>query len=168
LLHDSVPTKLQGAVKNGFKIVIFTNQGGISKGKTDKGDWQCKVDAVQKALGVPIQVFAATESDYYRKPSVGMWETMIKHYNGGAEVDLASSTYVGDAAGREKSGARKKDFSNSDHKFAKNVGLKFETPEMYFHGQKETLPSFEFEPSSLKSNTTLFKNVSQDQQKKAS
>ena len=54
---------------------------------------------------------------------------------------MKGSFYCGDAAGRPKTATRPKDFSDSDIKFALNVGLTFKTPEELFLGQKEKLPS---------------------------
>lgn len=39
-------------------------------------------------------------------------------------MDLNNSLYVGDGAGRPKEGTHKKDFSDSDLKFALNVGVR--------------------------------------------
>ncbi len=61
-----------------------------------------------------------------------MWEELENKMNGGVKVDRKKSFYVGDAAGREASERRKKDFSSSDRLFAENVGVKFFTPEEYF------------------------------------
>jgi len=136
-LYDNVPSTLQKYHKEGYKIVIFTNQGGISKGKTDEKGWKRKVESIQQELNVPLQVFAAIESDYYRKPSIGMWELMINDYNKKQEVSMKDSKYVGDAAGRPKSGNKAKDFRDSDYKFALNVGIEFNTPEMFFLKMKK-------------------------------
>lgn len=54
--------------------------------------------------------------------------------NGGVEIDLAESMYIGDAAGRPAVGKKKKDFSFSDRLFALNIGVKFLTPEEHFLG----------------------------------
>ena len=43
-------------------------------------------------------------------------------------MDLAASLFVGDAGGRKAP----KDYSDSDRKFAENIGVKFHTPEEYF------------------------------------
>lgn len=53
---------------------------------------------------------------------------------------MKESFYCGDAAGRPAKGKRKKDFSDTDRKFAINIGIKFYTPEMYFLGENERLP----------------------------
>ena len=63
---------------------------------------------------------------------------------GGPAPDPSQSFFVGDAAGRPKTGkgksARKKDFGASDYKFACNVGsgMRFYTPEELF--LKSTAP----------------------------
>jgi len=49
---------------------------------------------------------------------------------------MAASFYCGDAAGRPKTATRPKDFSDTDIKFAHNVGLTFKTPEEFFLDQK--------------------------------
>ena len=42
---------------------------------------------------------------------------------------MGSSFYCGDAAGRPATAERKKDFNDTDLKFAMNIGLSFKTPE---------------------------------------
>ena len=79
---------------------------------------------------------AATLSDQYRKPAVGSFEYMKKEIFPGLDISMKESFYCGDAAGRPKTETRSKDFSDSDIKFAANVGLKFLTPEELFLDQK--------------------------------
>ena len=45
------------------------------------------------------------------------------------KIDKAASFFIGDAAGRKFSGG-KGDFSSTDRKWAENVGLAFQTPEV--------------------------------------
>ena len=45
----------------GYKIVFITNQNGIASGKTKVPDFCRKVESIVETLGVPIQLFAATE-----------------------------------------------------------------------------------------------------------
>ena len=61
-----------------------------------------------------------------------MWKHFIAELNNGVEVDYKESFYCGDAAGRPAFRNREKDYSDSDLRFAKNIGLKFFTPEALF------------------------------------
>ncbi|XP_052286943.1 bifunctional polynucleotide phosphatase/kinase-like [Dreissena polymorpha] len=146
-LHDS-----------GFKIVFFTNQMGVSKGKTNIEELKTKFIKVVKEVGVPVQILVATKGGLNRKPCTGMWTHLTKHLNSGLDVDLSQSFYVGDAAGRPKGWMpkMKKDFSSSDRLFALNVGLQFFTPEEYFLGyptNKFNMP--EFDPRMLNPSSDL-------------
>lgn len=49
-----------------------------------------------------------------------MWEILEK-YNGDIKIDKSKSFFCGDAAGRKDK--KHKDFSDSDLKFALNVGI---------------------------------------------
>mmetsp|Transcript_73215 Transcript_73215/g.172061 ORF Transcript_73215/g.172061 Transcript_73215/m.172061 type:complete len:83 (+) Transcript_73215:756-1004(+) len=81
-------------------------------------------------MGLPFQIFVATtktsEPDWFRKPCIGMWEYMRDNCNGGQELDLAQSFFVGDAAGRPK------DHGNSDREFAAQIGIRFYTETEFF------------------------------------
>jgi bifunctional polynucleotide phosphatase/kinase len=80
-------------------------------------------------------VFIASDDDEYRKPSTTMWDLLESKYNGKVKVDRKESFFCGDAAGRKTK--THKDFSDTDLKFALNVGVKFQTPEVCFLGEKE-------------------------------
>jgi bifunctional polynucleotide phosphatase/kinase len=112
-----VKKKLNELYDSGFKIVVFTNQAGFS---FNLEEFTKKIKAISTELEVPLQVFGCTDYGYYRKPSIGMWK-LLTNNNEGIEIDMKQSFYVGDAAGR------KGDFSDSDLKFALNLGLKFYT-----------------------------------------
>jgi len=43
-----VPGKLKNLVQNGFKVVVFTNQAGISKGKVKVEDFKRKAENIAK------------------------------------------------------------------------------------------------------------------------
>lgn len=58
-----------------------------------------------------------------------MWNHFVKNFNSDVSIDMKKSFYCGDAAGRPKVGSKPKDFSDSDLKFALNIGVKFFTPE---------------------------------------
>ncbi|XP_028982027.1 uncharacterized protein F21D5.5 isoform X2 [Diachasma alloeum] len=148
ILFPGIPGKLKELHADGYKIVIFTNQGGLGLGKSKPNDFKQKIERVVKRLGVPIQVFIATARDSYRKPVTGMWDRFAKFNNDGVPIDKDNSFFVGDAAGRPKDWApkKKKDHSLADRLFALNVGVKFYTPEEHFLGQKPVqynLPVFD-------------------------
>lgn len=124
---DNILNKLKKLIKDGYCIVIISNQAGISKGKTDPNEWVRKINDIQKKIGVPIKVYASTGNNVYRKPYPTFWN-MIKSYT---DIDLDNSFYCGDACGR------KGDHSDTDYKFALNIGIKFIVPENYFDNSAE-------------------------------
>ena len=140
-LHPEVPLKLKQLYRDGWKLVIFTNQRGISTGQTTAAAITGKISDIIEHLDCPVQAFVATADDLFRKPATNMWAKFIHDHNAHVPVDLHASVYVGDAAGRQKgwdgNAATKKDHSAADRKFAMNVGIRFATPEPYFLGHKE-------------------------------
>jgi bifunctional polynucleotide phosphatase/kinase len=164
---------------NRYVVAVLSNQAGISlkpDPKTIKSDqkrladFKAKVSAVFTQLELPISVYAATSHDRYRKPRVGMWEELREDYDleSADAVDLDNSFFVGDAAGREASGGRTKDFSCGDRlvelsdcvsarmkvlklcrNFAANVGIDFHTPEEYFLGEDPSPFTREFDPTAI-------------------
>ncbi|KAM3655959.1 LOW QUALITY PROTEIN: bifunctional polynucleotide phosphatase/kinase [Ammospiza maritima maritima] len=129
--------RLKQLQSEGYKLVVFTNQLGISRGRLRPELFQAKVEAVMEKLGVALQVLVATGPGLYRKPVLGMWEHLCDKANGDVPVSVPESFYVGDAAGRPPNwapGRKKKDFSCSDRLFALNAGLRFLTPEEEFLG----------------------------------
>ncbi|ELR22122.1 DNA 3'phosphatase [Acanthamoeba castellanii str. Neff] len=139
-MYSSIPDALRRLHRSGFKIVIFTNQGGIKKSEAKADEIKGKIWDLWEDLGVPIQAFIAGGGDSWRKPSTDMWDFMCRHCNGGVAVDMESSFYCGDAAGRSADptqGRPKRDFSCGDRKFAANIGVNFHTPEAHFLKQKE-------------------------------
>mmetsp|Transcript_26977 Transcript_26977/g.38013 ORF Transcript_26977/g.38013 Transcript_26977/m.38013 type:complete len:454 (+) Transcript_26977:52-1413(+) len=137
-LYEEIPKKLQELHKNGYKVVVFTNQGGVESGNSDPEALKGKIIDIIKEIEVPLFVVIATATDLYRKPAVGMWDYFVQTLNDGVEVDKTQSVYVGDAAGRPAQGKKKKDHSCVDRKFAHNIGLEFFTPEEYFLGEAKT------------------------------
>ncbi|KXZ54289.1 hypothetical protein GPECTOR_5g376 [Gonium pectorale] len=120
--------KIKSYHDEGYKVVVFTNQGSIKSAVTGKAAAKVKdrIDNVMAELGIPAQVFAAPADDCHRKPDIGMWTYMCNHCNGGIQPDKAACFFVGDAAGRPG------DFSDSDKGFAAAVGIEFRTPEDEF------------------------------------
>ena len=125
LLNSTVKSKLHQLHKDGYRIVIFTNQGGIAKGRTKLDDIVFKLDSIIKEIGVPMDYIISYAYDKNRKPNKGMFELYKKHSK--KRILRKNSFYCGDAAGR------KKDFSDSDKKFAENIGVLFYIPEEIFN-----------------------------------
>ena len=75
MLYDRVPFKLRRLVADGFRIVVFTNQGGVSIGKRTVGDLKTQFTAMQEKFKLPMTFLAATggSADPHRKPSPIMW-----------------------------------------------------------------------------------------------
>ncbi|ABI13812.1 putative histidinol-phosphatase [Anticarsia gemmatalis multiple nucleopolyhedrovirus] len=112
---------------DGFDVVVFTNQANLSSGKLKPEHLLNKLKAVQANINVPMSFYVASHKDtVYRKPHAGMWRKMLDMF---AHVDVSQSFYVGDAAGRVS--PKRCDFSDSDLQFAKNVGVRFYTPEQF-------------------------------------
>ncbi|PAV56290.1 hypothetical protein WR25_15714 [Diploscapter pachys] len=151
ILFDCIPGMLKEMHKNGSKVVIFTNQKGIQVGKVDKQGFKRKIESIVAKIGAPVQVFIAISDGKHRKPCTGMWNEMERK-NGNLEIDKNASIFVGDAAGRIKTTKRpKKDFSSADRHFAANIGVKFQTPEQFFLGQRDEEPFSkpEFDPKEV-------------------
>ena len=62
---------------NNYRIVIVTNQKGISSGKTNIYDFKEKVDEIDKQLDVPIELYASKDNDHYRKPNITFWNIFL-------------------------------------------------------------------------------------------
>jgi len=146
-LNDKVVPCLKKLAADGFKIVIFTNQMGVTTGKSKIEDIKKKVANIAAAMDIEMQVLAATGEDEYRKPGLGMWTLFNQKFNGNIKVDMKVSFYCGDAAGRKD--GKHKDFSDSDLKFGLNVGLPFKTPENLFFGEKDKIEVKGFNPSTV-------------------
>lgn len=78
LTFHEVPRKLKEYLDKGYKIVIMTNQAPIGKGRVKIEDFKIKIEKIQEKIQVPVQVFIATGKGIYRKPTIGMWRTLIE------------------------------------------------------------------------------------------
>lgn len=63
--------------ENNYKIVIFTNQGGIGRYNVDEISFKEKIENIFNEIKTPVQVFVATHNDIYRKPAPGMWNILV-------------------------------------------------------------------------------------------
>lgn len=152
------------------RIVIFTNQGSTILAGKSFTNLQTKIHAICKLIPAPVMAYAAIKDpaikgsarkgppiidmeSTYRKPSTKMWKLMEKHLaQEGCEVDMESSFFVGDAAGRPG------DFSDVDIFFAKAVGIDFKTPEEWadsMKASKDNMPVGEKRPRSDSASQTL-------------
>lgn len=136
-----VQSKLKQLLEDRFTVVIFTNQAGVSNGRIDENFVRVRVEQIVSDSGVPMACYVATAKDHFRKPSIEMWDCFLQHIGGAKRVDCVKSFYVGDAAGRPGGRGRPRDFSDTDRKYAINIGVRFYTPEMFFEGHTESVGS---------------------------
>ena len=130
--NDNTISIIKKLKKDGYKIVIFTNQSGLDKNTKKREELFFKIKNIVAGLGGGIDVLISVGSNYYRKPFTGMWDFLMEHY--GNKINMKKSFYCGDAAGRKKDWmkGKKKDFSSSDLFFAHNIGIPFKIPETVF------------------------------------
>lgn len=57
--HERVPTKLRRINSDGFRVVIFTNQGGVASGKRSVAQLKTQFRNMQAKLGLPLTFMAA-------------------------------------------------------------------------------------------------------------
>lgn len=111
--------KLKELFEDGIQIVVISNQLKSSIGDIKLSDLIKKFES--QVEGIYMKIYVSRAKDLYRKPDIGLIDIIKKDYN-----NLEPYLYIGDAAGR------KKDFSDSDKKFAEKAGIKFQTPEEFF------------------------------------
>ena len=104
----------------GYTIVVFTNQKSRTENKINF-NYQRVNNFIKLIPDIPIILMMAIGDDIYRKPNVGMWQTLQRML-----PPIITAFYCGDAAGR------KSDFSDSDKLFAENNKIQFYTPEEIF------------------------------------
>jgi bifunctional polynucleotide phosphatase/kinase len=130
---QNVINKLKELNNNHFDIIILSNQKII---KNDSGIdlWKKKINKIGTKLGFPILALAALKDDEFRKPRTAFWDKFLNNY------DKDNSFFCGDAGGLPKRKIFgewiKKDFSDTDLKFALNVGIKFIHRDELFYQQK--------------------------------
>lgn len=163
--NPSVPGRLRSLYDDGYLVAIFSNQGNVSlksDPKTLKKDTlsltnlKDQLTIILRQLDLPVSMYGATGQDRYRKPRVGMWEELLEDYDLQAEgaIDKENSFFVGDAAGRAKTGKRKKDFASSDRELAANIGIKFQTPDEFFLNAASETYAHDFHPGEYLSKVT--------------
>lgn len=139
--YPSIPDKLKLLSELDYMIVIFTNQS-----KTWKHD---QIKNVMTSLNIDCFIVIATKKNIY-KPNIELYNNFIKESEMTHKIDKSKSFYVGDAIGR------KTDFSDSDSKFALNIGIDYLSPEEYFNIK------YEFDKKIIDNNEKLkFKELEQ-------
>lgn len=120
--RNSVPETLQKTYKQGFMIIICTQQS-----KPWKLD---QIRAVLEPLQIPMYVSVATEKVDY-KPSKAIFDAIVP----ATKTWLPEASFmVGDALGRPG------DWSDCDRKFAEALGVSYKSPEdMFVHSAKKPI-----------------------------
>ena len=158
LLDMGIVDRIAELCKQDYIIIIFSNQSGMSRGKNfDKPQWRKAMGDLIKILTSKVKgqkyyaaVYVAKAFDLHRKPNIGLWDLMkddLRTEFGLGKLRISNrSFYCGDAAGRPKPSpfrlklhpsATTGDFSDTDHKFALNIGIRFLTPEQFYHQNEE-------------------------------
>lgn len=108
----NVPKYLQQFYKDGYTLVIISNQKGVSKGQITEAVLKKKIQLIAEKIDIPFIILMSTHDDLYRKPRTNMWLNHIK-------CDKKNSFFCGDAGGLLE------DFSDTDRKFALNLKIQF-------------------------------------------
>jgi len=139
LVKDSELSRIKDKIDNGYKFVIFTNQGGlldIDKNKSDnkmglvgfKNRWVNIYKKFQEEYNIhSVYLIVSLYDDFNRKPCIGMWEFMEFQLNDNIKVQKDKCLYVGDMAGR------KGDHSSSDLLFSLNIRIQFQVTEVFYN-----------------------------------
>lgn len=139
---QSIKSKLE-KLSQDHLVTIFSNQKKTAHQKYSNDEFIKKIDKIHTKLGIDFIFIAALEDDIYRKPRIGMYEYLLEKEK--LNINKEQSFYVGDMAGR------KNDKYDTDLKFAKNIGIRFMTPEEYFLDQ--TSGSYNIQGYKLDNNT---------------
>lgn len=139
LLYHNIPEKIKELINSGYCFIIISNQSGLSG--TRESEWKIKLKQIIELLGQETMVLCAKAKNKFRKPQTGFFDQIISDMLKNQNIltyDIAKTFYCGDACGRLS------DHSDCDLKFAKNLGIKFHTPEELFQDQQVIIPNISY------------------------
>lgn len=87
-----VPIKIRELKDDGFRIMIASNQLGVSLEVVSVTDLQKKIEDFTSKIGVEVTAMLAIKKDRFRKPDTGMWNFVLNTLNN-MTVDMESSVY---------------------------------------------------------------------------
>jgi bifunctional polynucleotide phosphatase/kinase len=139
-VFDNWKEKIVNLINDNYLIIVFSNQSGFNKTKVIVLDAIKNIIRQLRKTNFFFGLYIAKKTDLYRKPNIGMWNLMKQDIMNIFELDSIKISrkafFCGDAAGRYYP---KKDFSDSDRKFAMNLNIKFCTPEEFFKGENNSV-----------------------------
>lgn len=105
-------------------FILVTNQLGIDRGHVKENLFRDKVSRIEDKLHFNFDDIFIADTIYsgFRKPRV---TGIQKHLKDLGIQPSDKSCMIGDAGGRKDSHGKKIDFSDSDLKFAENLGIHF-------------------------------------------
>ncbi|MES1908731.1 MAG: hypothetical protein MHM6MM_001607 [Cercozoa sp. M6MM] len=141
-LVPEVPQVLGKLHNDGFRVVLITNQAGVSKGKRTVSDVKKQIDSVARAVrktcaSFTLDALVSFRKNRWRKPHPHL---VLRYLNRiGAKRVHRDSFVCGDAAGRVALNRKvKRDFGVGDRCLAHNLGLRFVVPEQLFCKEVDT------------------------------
>jgi DNA 3'-phosphatase len=117
-LFPNTVTKLYDLHLKKYNIVIITNQGWIKNSETNLKKFKLKIEQIEKKINVPFSIYVFPFSDIFRKPHPTIFYKKVFH---------KKSFYCGDAYDSVER------FSDTDLKFAFNLGIQFYTEKMFIN-----------------------------------
>jgi DNA 3'-phosphatase len=141
----NVGEKIKALNTEGLLVVIVSNQAGIPRHVSLENADRTLLKTIELigAQGGVIHYYDFAENkDDQRKPQTGMAKTLEAALKTrfGAEIDWKNSFMVGDAAyakdEKRPDGTPGSNFSNSDRKFAENLGIPFVEAKEFFEREK--------------------------------
>jgi bifunctional polynucleotide phosphatase/kinase len=141
--------------EDGWHLVIMTNQKRMRL--EDINYKLINIIKILESMKLKITCLVATKEDFFRKPSIGMWEFLSTKLNT-SPINNSSSFMIGDATGETGT------HSACDIMLAENIGIHFMTPEIFINEFKipmsstsiHATPSMKKIVNQLNTNTKYF------------